>query len=499
VAVAWRFVPQLYRDSVGLMQLARRWAALPGVAQASAQMGTAANLALLREAGILPDPPAPRPDDLLLVLAGDGDLAALLDAAEGEVRAPPREAAGGGAGEAGGGGPGAPPSVREAVRADGALDLALVSVPGDYAAGEALKALACGLDVMLFSDNVSVEQEVFLKEEAARRGRLVMGPDCGTAILDGAPLGFANQVRRGPVGVVSASGTGLQEVTSLLDRWGLGVSQAYGTGGRDLKEAVGGRAALACLDRLAQDPGTRCLLFVSKPPAPSVRDRLVARFGELPFPAVACFLGEDLTLEAAAREAFRTVTGRDPEEAPLPPPRAIPGRRVRERGFLRGLYSGGTLCAEAAWLLARAGLEVRSNVAAPGVKRLAEARRGEGHCLVDLGEDEFTRGRPHPMIDPSLRLARLADEAARSEVALVLCDVVLGHGAHADPAGALAAAVAALAPGADGCVPEVWACVTGTEADPQGFSRSAAALAEAGVRAFGSDAAMVSAAVRRLG
>src|SRR6185369_14982368 len=204
VSVAWRFVPQLYRDSVSLMQLARRWAALPGVAQASAQMGTAANLALLREAGILPDPPVPRPDDLLLVLAGDGDLAALLDAAEGEVRAPPAELAGGGAGEARGAGPGAPPSVREAVRADGALDLALVSVPGDYAAGEALKALACGLDVMLFSDNVSVEQEVFLKEEAARRGRLVMGPDCGTAILDGAPLGFANQVRRGPVGLVSA-------------------------------------------------------------------------------------------------------------------------------------------------------------------------------------------------------------------------------------------------------------------------------------------------------
>jgi FdrA protein len=493
VAVAWRFVPQLYRDSVSLMQLSARWGARPGIARASAQMGTAANLALLREAGILAEPPAPRPDDLLVVLSGDGDLESLLDQAERELRAP----ATAGAAEASGT-TAAPPSVREAARADPTLDFALVSVPGDYAAGEALKALACGLDVMLFSDNVSLEQEVALKTEAALRGRLLLGPDCGTAILDGTPLGFANQVRRGPVGVVSASGTGLQEVTSLLDRWGLGVSQAYGTGGRDLKEAVGGRSALACIDRLASDPGTRCLLFVSKPPAPAVRDRLAARFRTLAIPVVACFLGEGLTLEEAAREAFRRVEGRDPRHEALPEPRAVAGRRHRSGGLLRGLYSGGTLCAEAAWLCARAGLETFSNVAAPGVLKLDDPWHSRGHSFIDLGEDEFTRGRPHPMIDPTLRLARLAEEAARPDTRCILADVVLGHGAHSDPAGALARAVEALAPDAGGLVPEIWACVTGTEADPQGWSASVATLARAGIRCFGSNASMVTEAVRRL-
>jgi succinyl-CoA synthetase alpha subunit len=494
LATVSRFVPQCYRDSVSLMQLSRRWAARPGVVRASAQMATAANLALLREAGILAEVPAPRPDDLLLVIAGelgDRELQALLDEAEHELSAPERATDGPGPAAA-------PGSIREAVQADPALDLALISVPGDYAAGEALKALALGLDVMLFSDNVSLEQEIILKAEASRRGRLLLGPDCGTSILGGAPLGFANVVRRGPVGVVSASGTGLQEVTSLLDRFGLGISQAYGTGGRDLKDEVGGRTALACIDRLAADPGTRCLVVLGKPPAPAVRDRLAARLRELTVPTVTCFLGEGTTLDAAAREAFRRVKGHDPVDEALPAPAALPGRRLRTAGFLRGLYSGGTLCAEGAWLCARAGLETRTNVHVPGALALADPWRSQGHTFVDLGDDAFTRGRPHPMIDPTLRLARLSEEAARPETFRILLDVVLGHGAHPDPAGLLAEAALGLPADPRGLVPELWACVVGTEADPQGWSRSAGTLARAGIRCFGSHAAMIAEAVRTL-
>jgi FdrA protein len=494
--VAFRYLAQCYRDSVSLMQFSRKLSQTPGVSQASAVMGTPGNLALLRESGVLPDPPLPRPDDLLLVLAGDGELGTLLDLAERDLRAPlaPRAGTPGVAAAA------APGSVVEACKADPSLDFALLSVPGAYAAGEALKALSRGLDVMLFSDNVSVEQEVLLKLEANRRGRLLLGPDCGSAILGGAPLGFANQVRRGPVGVVSASGTGLQEVTSLLYRWGSGISEAYGTGGRDLKEAVGGLASLACIDRLSRDPQTRCLLFVSKPPAPSVRERLAARFATLQVPVVACFLGEQLTLEGAAREAFRLVTGKEPAVEALPLPQVPAGRTLRAQGVVRGLYSGGTLCAEAAWLWARAGKETFANVAAPGVQPLGDAWHSpsRSHTFIDLGEDEFTRGRPHPMIDPALRLARLAQEAAAPETRLILTDIVLGYGAHSDPAGALAAAVAALEPDGEGTLPEIWACVTGTERDPQGFSRSVQTLSAAGIRCFGSNAAMVAQALRRL-
>ena len=493
MATAWRYVPQCYRDSVSLMAFSRRWAARPGISRATAQMGTAANLALLVESGVLAEPPPPRPDDLLLVVAGEGELEPLLDEAESELRVP-RKAQG----QARGPAATAPASVLEAVKADPALDLALISVPGDYAAGEALKALASGLDVMLFSDNVSVEQEVRLKQEATRRGRLLLGPDCGTAILNGTPLGFANQLRRGPVGVVSASGTGLQEVTSLLDRWGLGISQAYGTGGRDLMEAVGGLTALACIDRLAADPETACLLLVAKRVGPRVREKLTERLRTLRIPAITCFLGDGITLEAAAFEAFRKVRGRDPEEAPLPAPRAIPGRRHRTAGFLRGLYAGGTLCVEAAWLCARSGVEVFSNVQAEGVRPVDDVWLSRGHCFIDLGEDQFTRGRPHPMIDPTLRLARLAEEAARRDTFRILADVVLGHGAHPDPAGVLAQAVLALPLDEEGRCPEVWACVIGTEADPQGWSTSMRTLAMAGIRCFGSNAAMVAEALRTL-
>src|SRR4030095_10708603 len=123
-------------------------------------------------------------------------------------------------------------------------DIALISVPGDYAAAEALKALAQGLNVMLFFDNVAIADERAIKLYARARTLLVMGPDCGTAIVNGVPLGFANVVRRGDIGLVAASGTGLQEVTCRIHNLGGGISQAIGTGGRDLKDAGGGMPVL---------------------------------------------------------------------------------------------------------------------------------------------------------------------------------------------------------------------------------------------------------------
>jgi len=490
VSVMYRYVKQCYRDSVSLMQFAKGFKTR-GFDEVSAVMATAANLALLHESGLLAEVLEPRPDDLLLVLKGADLTAQDLADAEAELLKPSSPA-----GEAGDLRE-APGSVAEAQSRNPALNFALISVPGDYAAAEGLKALAAGLHVMLFSDNVSVEREVFLKTEAGRRGLLLLGPDCGTSIVNGDPLGFANQVRRGPVGVVSASGTGLQEVTSLLDRWGSGVSQALGTGGRDLKEAVGGLTTLACLDLLQADAETKVVVLVSKPPSASVQALLLGRLAALGKPFVTCFVGDpqSLTLAQAAQKAFVLAEGRAPdsrESADLPPnpePERCGGR------WLRGLYSGGTLCAEAASLSARSLRTVASNVTVPGVSPLADPWSSVGNTFVDLGEDEFTRGRPHPMIDQSLRLDRFALEAADESVAAVVIDVVLGHGSHFDPATEWARFLEDLPVRSSGHRVPVFASVTGTDADPQGWSRSLATLRLGGVAAYGSNVEAVEAAV----
>jgi FdrA protein len=182
-------------------------------------------------------------------------------------------------------------SLEMAVEQQAALNLALISVLGDYAAAEAIKALRPGLSVMLFSDNVSLAHEREIKTLAREKNLLVMGPDCGTAIINGMPLGFANVVRRGAIGVVAASGTGLQEVTCCIDQLGAGISQALGTGGHDLHESIGGISMLYGLDALSADPDTRVIVLISKPPAPAVAEKILARARAAGKPVVVNFLG----------------------------------------------------------------------------------------------------------------------------------------------------------------------------------------------------------------
>jgi FdrA protein len=344
------------------------------------------------------------------------------------------------------------------------------------------------MDVLLFSDNVPVEDEVALKRRAHERGLLVMGPGAGTAIVDGVALGFANVVAPGTVGVVAAAGTGAQEVTVLLDRAGAGVSACYGTGGRDLKDEVGAITALDAIARLAADEGTDVILCVSKPPSPEVAETVLRALAGCGTPAAACMVGGGVdpvdgvhladTLEGAALAAAR-LAGHD---APAP---ADPRAGWVSGGAVRGLFSGGTLCSEAAAILAERLGTVHSNAPAGRARKLEGAP--SGHAVLDLGEEEFTRGRPHPMIDPAARAERLAEEAADPDVGVILLDVVLGYASHADPASVLVPPIReALA-----ARPQlaVVGYVLGTEADPQVRSRQVAALEDAGVRLAPTNAA----------
>ena len=455
-----RVVRSRYLDSVRLMKIAQGVREHAGVARAEVAIGTPANLEALAALGVTTD--ATAADLVIAIDAGDDVAAAALDRAEGELVQSVAPSAGAATEP--------PRSLGAAARAVGDANLALISVPGAYAALEAHRALSEGLHVFLFSDHVSAADEVELKRRGAARGLLVMGPGCGTALLGNVGLGFANVVRQGPVGIVAAAGTGAQEASVLLDRAGTGVSHIVGVGGRDLSADVGGIMFREAMRMLVADDATETLLLVSKPPAAGV----VRELGDIDVAGkrvVAAFVGWDggeapfevhPTLDAGAFAAAQVA-------APATDVARGAGRRARPRrgGRLLGLYSGGSLAHEAVTIL-------RPVLGAIG------GNAGDGspgrHAIFDLGEEEYTRGRPHPMVDLEVRL-RMLDEAAADEgVGCVLLDVVIGHGSHRDPAAGLAPALARLASGRP-----VIAHVCGTAGDPQDARRQEATLRSAGV------------------
>jgi FdrA protein len=469
----------VYADSVRLMQVSREVGGRDGVRAVLVAMATPLNVELAAGMGLAPDAPA-APDQLLVGVAAadDGALAGALAAVDAALAARERPAGSGAAV--------APRTVRAGLDAvpDGEA-LAVVSVPGPYAALEAADAVAAGRSVLVFSDGVPVEQEVALKRAARAAGVLVMGPDCGTAIVSGLALGFANAVRRGPVGVVAASGTGAQQVACLLDAAGVGVSHVLGVGGRDLTAAVGGLATLDALAALDADPATERVLLVSKPPAPGVAEAVADAAARLATPVRSAVLSPQSPDLTAAVEALLADLGR-----PVPewPSRAGAGDAAAPGAVLKGLYAGGTLADEAMLLAAPVLGDVRSNTPLRPELDLGTDLSAPGHVVVDFGDDALTVGRAHPMIDPTLRLEAISTLAARREPAVLLLDVVLGHGADPDPAASLVPALTA----ARRHVPlPVAVALVGTEADPQVWSRQADALAAAGAAVFASHAAAV--------
>jgi FdrA protein len=461
---------ETYLDSLLLMRLSRQIAGLPGVEEAGMMLGTPANKEILREAGILVGAgEEAAAGDLILAVRAVDDAAGRAALAEAARLLAQPSAAGSASMQT------APRTIRAAIRSMPDANLALISVPGHFAVAEARKALEHDLHVMIFSDNVPIADEAALKREARQRRRLVMGPDCGTAIIAGVPLGFANAVPRGAIGIIGASGTGIQEVACLIARAGCGISHAIGTGGRDLSAEVGAITTMMALDALDADAGTRHVVLLSKPPDPIIARLVLDRVALSDKPFTVCFLGAT-TMELPANtraaatltEAAELATGR-----PLAAPRSTPPRATRGR-LVRGLFVGGTLCAEAQVVLRREGLAVASNVPVPGA--LAINAADGAHTMLDLGDDAFTRGRPHPMIDPLVRDGPLSAALADPDVAVVLLDIVLGHGVHPDPAGHLASMLRRR----DGSTLVV-ASVTGTETDPQSWSTQVAKLAAAGI------------------
>jgi succinyl-CoA synthetase alpha subunit len=465
-------------------------------------MGTEANKSILTDSGLLTEEAkAASPNDLVIAVATSSD--AVADAALEKAEALLKQKA-----SAAETGEFKPKTIRGAVSTDPAVNVAVISVAGRYATDEAWDALSHGLHVLLFSDNVSLEDEIALKKYAREHGLLLMGPGAGTTILNNVALGFANVLPRGPVGIVSAAGTGLQEVSTLLARHGVGITQGLGTGGRDLKKEVGGIMMLEALKALQQDEATSVLVLVSKPPAEEVVRLILDQVTTSDKPAVICFLGGDAS-QSALTNTPNVIPARTLYECALLAARVVrpdigdvklvleaENARLAEQAkslkakfnanqrYLRALFSGGTLCYEAQVLWKEMLTSpVYSNAPLPNGLALPDSTKSCQHTAVDLGEEEFTVGRPHPMIDNDLRIRRLLQEARDPEVAVILLDVVIGYGAHPDPAPELGQAVEEAQKLARGEGRELIfvASVTGTEEDPQSLSKTVSTLERAGV------------------
>jgi len=478
------------------MRISANLTGSPGVRRALVAMATRVNLDLLTDLGI--DPPGhAHPDDLLVAVVAEDEpsLARALELLDRQLHPPAGSPVHPGLSTRDGGVPAPRTTASAARRVDGGI--ALISTPGAHAFVEAMDALDAGLSVMLFSDNVPLSQEVRLKEHATGLGLLVMGPDCGTAVVAGVGLGFANVVRPGPVGLVAASGTGAQQVMALLAAAGVGVSHCLGVGGRDLSEVVGGRSTHAALDALDADPATELIVVLGKPGSARVADELRSHAARLATPAVVAPLGDgspDLT--TVAEEVLTTLGAAVPawpSWLPDPPPsarvaaQALVPTTTHPPGWLHGLYGGGTLCVEAQLVVSPILGPVRSNTPLRpewmiGGRAGPAVDEAPGHVLLDLGSDEYTVGRAHPVLDPAARLPLLERAAGDPRVRVVLLDVVLGHGTHDDPASVIGPVIAAALARDEPLA--VVVTLVGTADDPQDLARQATLLRDAGARVF---------------
>ncbi len=491
-----------YYDSVSLMQVAKKLNTLEGVIDSAVVMATKENKGIIKASGLL------TPE---ILKAGDSDLAIAVSAktpaaadaafkAADELLNKKPVSGGAATGRKAAG-------LEDAVRMLDGANLAVISVAGRFAGALAAECLEKNLNVMLFSDNVSMQTELELKRAALKKGLLMMGPDCGTAIINGAPVAFANSVQRGNIGVVAASGTGLQEVTSLISNEGAGISQAIGTGSRDVKLEIGAITMLQALKLLAADPGTEVIAIVSKPPHPQVLAKILAEVKKIKKPVVAVLLGGEIkekvkadfypakTLEEAALKAACLGKGRGIGKAKeiiydmnlkaeaLAKKEAAKKKKSR---CLRGLFSGGTFVSEAQVILPELIGELRSNSPLDKKFKLKDSLKLSGHAVIDMGEDEFTVGRPHPMIDFSLRNRMIISEAKRPEVSVLLLDLVLGYGANLKPLEDITPAITEAF--IHNRELSIVASVTGTETDPQVRSRVVKSLEAAGVLVMPSNA-----------
>ena len=487
-----------YQDSVRLMSISREAAKLDGVSKVLALLGTVSNKDVIARLG-LKDPAvdAATASDLMICIEAKDDAA--VKAALDNVQAHLKTKAGGSKAEEL-----KPATIEEAADRLEDANFCMISLPGPMAKLDVLSAINRGLNVMLFSDNITIEDEIELKKKAIEKGLLMMGPDCGTAIIAGVPLALANVVRRGDIGIVAASGTGIQEVTCLIDRFGGGITHALGCGGRDLRKQVGGLEMRFGIKKLAATPGNKTLLLLSKPGDPAVLNAVLDEARATGLRTVTCLIGgkpdelntEGIIFTRTLEEAAFAALGKPVPELVFP--KALDERIAKldsQRKYMRGLFSGGTLCYESLVILDDK-FDIESNVPLRKELFLEAPTKGKKHCCVDLGEDEFTRGIPHPIIDTGLRGQRLEEDMRDPTCRVIMMDIVLGFGADPDPASKFAAIINRVRKDLPDGGPTIVCSVCGTDADPQSCAQQEKTLEDAGCFVFPTNAQAAKAVAR---
>ena len=487
-----------YQDSVRLMSISREAAKLDGVSKVLALLGTVSNKDVIARLG-LKDPAvdAATASDLMVCIEAKDDAA--VKAALDNVQAHLKTKAGGSKAEEL-----KPATIEEAADRLEDANFCMISLPGPMAKLDVLSAINRGLNVMLFSDNITIEDEIELKKKAIEKGLLMMGPDCGTAIIAGVPLALANVVRRGDIGIVAASGTGIQEVTCLIDRFGGGITHALGCGGRDLRKQVGGLEMRFGIKKLAATPGNKTLLLLSKPGDPAVLNAVLDEARATGLRTVTCLIGgkpdelntEGIIFTRTLEEAAFAALGKPVPELVFP--KALDDRIAKldsQRKYMRGLFSGGTLCYESLVILDDK-FDIESNVPLRKELFLEAPTKGKKHCCVDLGEDEFTRGIPHPIIDTGLRGQRLEEDMRDPTCRVIMMDIVLGFGADPVPASKFAAIINRVRKDLPDGGPIIVCSVCGTDADPQSCAQQEKTLEDAGCFVFPTNAQAAKAVAR---
>lgn len=485
-----------YMDSILILSVSREMMAFPGVHNAVVVMATDMNKTVVDEfGGMTPEARRAGANDLIISLElEDESILAKVEARVKEIVA----------GKSDGGGE-ADVEYRTLSAAKTALpeaNLCIISLPGEYALTEAKNALEKGLNLFIFSD-MPEDQELEIKQMAHARGLFVMGPGAGTAVINNISLGLMSKVRPGKVGIVAASGSGLQEVAVLVHNYGAGISQAIGTGGRDLSEKVGGIMFLQGIDYLADDPETNVIVLISKPPHPATARKIYEALPKTK-PVVIFFLGGDpeeirshgayapRTLEEAAQMAFALTNGEAVSEIDIvsqdkadlaPIASAEKAKLDAGQKYFRGLFCGGTHSEEAVTLLQAFVPKMHSNIRFGRVALLEDRYFSLENALVDMGDEVFTKGRPHPVMDPSILVDRMIQEARDPEVGVILFDLLYGHAIHKDPVGAIEGALLEIRriekeEGRHICV---IVSLCGTDIEPQNVAEQARRLREYGV------------------
>ena len=328
-------------------------------------------------------------------------------------------------------------------------NIASLSIPGQFVKEMATELINKQLNLFVFSDHVPLEDEIYLKNLALENNVLFMGPEAGTSILNGTVFGFGNRVRKGSIGIIGASGTGIQESSTMIDLFGEGISHGIGVGGRDLRNDIGGMMTMKAMEIFENDPNTKAVLLVSKPVDNYIRNKIINKINNFSKKNyVLCLIGDNENSVDTAKIKFSKSIQMSVlkilkllDDNVYKKTKDVVRNQINDsiklseslskdlnegQKFIRGFFAGGTLCYESKIILEQMIGKIYSNLSSDDEYSIKGNVSSKENTLIDFGEEEFTSARPHPIIDPLLRRNRILEDANDPNVGVIIIDIICG-------------------------------------------------------------------------